>query len=133
MASYFFNLATPNRTIWDPQGVDLPNETAAREHAHIVADELLRQCEPVRRSWRLDVCGSDQRLCFSVLFATIDSSIDHLSPELRSSFERLHANAASLSEAIRAVRLSLLQVKGALARAEGAPYLAAIGGTAVNS
>jgi hypothetical protein len=131
MPTYFFNLTTRDGKIHDPQGTDLPNDAAALEHARIVANELLRNREPERRHWRLDVYDGDRGVCFNLRFATVDPSIDHLTPELRRSLEDVHAKSASLFEAISAVRLTLLQVKGTLARAEGAPYLAAIKGVTI--
>jgi hypothetical protein len=67
-----------------------------------------------------------------VLFASVDDSIRHLTPELRSSVENLCAKSASLSEAINAIKLTLTQVKGTIARSERAPYVAAINGVAVD-
>jgi hypothetical protein len=46
----------------------------------------------------LDVCDSDGTLCFDLLFATVDCSINHLAPELRRSFEDMNAKSASLFE-----------------------------------
>jgi hypothetical protein len=43
------------------------------------------------------------------LFASVDDSIGHLSPELRSSIEELCAKSSSLWEAIRAIRLTIAQ------------------------
>jgi hypothetical protein len=62
---------------------------------------------------------------------SIDETLSHLTPELRSSVEGLCASSASLAEEIREIKLTLLAVKATIARAEGALYLAAVNGAAV--
>jgi hypothetical protein len=100
MPSYFFHLKTPNETIRDTEGTQLPGETAAHEHARLVAGELMRNQEPSRRAWRLQVCDSEGRQAFQLLFASVDDTISHFSPDLRSSIEDMHAQKASLDDAI---------------------------------
>jgi hypothetical protein len=131
MPMYFFGLATPTEALIDASGTDLPDEASAREHARRVAHELMRHRESSTRSWRVVVSDSARRPCFELLFARVDSTIDHLTPELRESVETLCSRSASLSDAIRAVRRTLLEAKAAMARAEGRPYLAAHNGTAI--
>jgi hypothetical protein len=98
-----------------------PDERSAREYAEVVARELMAHREPRTRAWRLDVRDSNGLPCFDLLFATIDDTLGHLRPQLRSSIEAQCASAASFAEAIRAIRLTLLEVQAILARAEGAP------------
>jgi hypothetical protein len=129
MPIYFFDLKTPEGTIRDPVGMDLPDESSAREHARRVACELMQHRQPRTRSWRIDVRDGEGRRCLDVLFASVDESIGGLPPELRSSIENLHAKHASLSDAIR---LTIFEVKGTIARSEGAPYVAAVNGVAVD-
>ena len=133
MPLYFFNLKTAEATIRDPDGTDLPNDSSAWEHARRVACELMQHRQPHTHSWRMDVCDSEGRQCVDLLFASVDHSIDHLRPELRSSVEDMCAKSSSLSETIRAVTLTIAQVRGTIARSEGAPYLAAINGVAVDN
>jgi hypothetical protein len=132
MPIYFFNLKTPEGTIRDPVGTDLPDESSAREHARLVACELMQHRPPRTRSWRIDVCDGEGRRCLDMLFASVDESISGLPPELRNSIENLHAKHASLSEAINAIRLTIFEVKGTIARSERAPYIAAVNGVAVD-
>jgi hypothetical protein len=133
MPTYFFNLKTEEGTICDPEGTDLPGELSAREHARLVACELMRHRPPRTRCWRVDVCDSEGRPCVDLLFASVDDSIRHLTPELRYSVENLCAKSASLVETIHAVKLTLLEVKGTIARSEGAPYIAAINGVRIGN
>ena len=132
MPLYFFNLKTREGTIRDPDGTNLPDESSAIEHARQVARELMAHQKLGTRSWRIDICDGEGRSCTDLLFASLDDTISHLTPELRSSVEELCAQSSSLSETIRAVRLTLAQVRGTIARSEGAPYVAAIKGVAVD-
>jgi hypothetical protein len=133
MPTYFFNLKTPAGTIRDPDGTDLPDELSAREHARLVACELMQHRQLRTRSWRIDLCDSEGRLCLDLLFASVDDSMGHLTPELRRSVEDLCAKSSSLSEMIRALRLTIIEVQGTIARSEGAPYIAAVNGVAVDN
>jgi hypothetical protein len=74
MPIFFFNLKTAVATIRDPDGMDLRDELSAREHARTVACELMRNREPLTRSWRLDVRDGAGRQCFDLLFATVDEA-----------------------------------------------------------
>ena len=133
MPTYFFNLKTEEGTVRDPEGTDLPGESWAREHARLVARELM-QHRPLRtRCWRINVCDSEERTSADLLFASVDDSIRHLAPELRYSVENVCAKFASFWETIHAVKLTLLQVKGTIARSEGAPYIAAVNGVRVDN
>jgi hypothetical protein len=64
MPIFFFNLKTAVATIRDPDGMDLRDELSAREHARTVACELMRNREPLTRSWQLDVRDGAGRQCF---------------------------------------------------------------------
>jgi hypothetical protein len=131
MTRYYFTLHTRDDAVFDPNGVDLPDESSARHYAEMIAHELMAHREAFTRSWRLDVRDSHGHPCFRVLFATVDQTLSHLSPDLRGSLEKYCSSSASLAEAIRAVRLTLLEVKTTLARAEGVPHLAAVNGEAL--
>ena len=74
MPIFFFDLKTAEATIRDPDGMDLRDESSAREHARTVACELMRHREALTRSWRLDVRDGAGRQCFDLLFATVDEA-----------------------------------------------------------
>jgi hypothetical protein len=131
MPIYFFNLKTANGNIRDPEGMELADEPAARDLARQVARELMKWREPQTRSWRIDVRDGEGRQCFELLFASVDDSIMALAPELRDVIENLHRKQASLNDAIAAVRLSLLQIQGTIARSKGKPFLASLDGVTV--
>ena len=126
MPIYHFHLVTLDGKVPDPKGAELPDEASAREHARQVACELMRHREPQARSWRVEVTDSAWRPCFELPFASVDSTIDHLTPELRASVENLCSQSASLSETIRAVKDTLIATRATLARMEGRCHLAAV-------
>jgi hypothetical protein len=105
MPRYFFNVRAAARTIRDPDGTDLADQAAAREHARIVAGELMRNREEFTRSWQLDVRDDTGRRCFDLLFANVDESLRDLPTEMRSAIQDLRGQSASLFEEIRATRL----------------------------
>jgi hypothetical protein len=72
MPTYFFNLKTEEGAVCDPEGTDLPGESSAREHARLVACELMRHRAPRTRCWRMDVCDGEGRTCVDLLFASIE-------------------------------------------------------------
>lgn len=128
MPRYYFNLKKREGTLVDPDGTDLPDEAAAREHALQVMSELMRNASVRTRAWRLAVMDQDRRSCFELLFASHDDSIAHLTPELRSSVEIVCRRHASLTDAIVDVRATMLQIRGTLARSERRPYVATANG-----
>ncbi len=74
MSIYLFNLKTESEEIPDPHGTELPDEASAREHARLVALELMKHRETLTRSWRIDVRDSENRQCFELLFADVENS-----------------------------------------------------------
>ena len=128
MPRYYFNLKRRDGTLVDPDGVDLPDQAAAREHALQVIDELMRNANVRTRGWRLAVMDEGRQSCFELLFASYDDSMAHLTPELRSSVELIHRRHALLTDAIVDVRATMLQIRGTLARSDGRPYIAAENG-----
>jgi len=126
MPLYFFNLKDLQGTIRDPIGTDLPDAAAAGEHARVVAWELMQNRQSRTRAWTLEVCDGAGQACLQVLFASVDDSIRHLTPELRGSVERLCASSASFAETVHAIKATLCQLRGTIARSDGSPYLTAV-------
>ena len=132
MALYYFNVNDGRRVLLDTEGTDLPDDAAAREHAIQVARELMRNARPQVRNWRVRVQNSDREELADLLFASVDDRLDVLSGELRQSVERVYVGVSSLTDSIRTIRMSLHRVRATLARAERAPYVAAIDGERVD-
>jgi hypothetical protein len=128
MPLYYFNLNHRDGTTPDCDGTDLPDDAAAGLHAGAVARELLRHREAKRRSWCLQVCDAARAPLFELLFADVDPSLDHLSPELKASLNDVSLKASRMNDSIKDVRASIHQLRGTLACADGLPWLAAING-----
>lgn len=125
MPLYYFNLRTGGEIIPDPEGTELPDEAAAREHADLVARELLRNREHKTRFWEVVVHDSAHRPCFELLLATVDDTMNHLQPHLRQTLEAMSERTASLGKAIAESRLAIQRVRATKNRAEHGIYLAA--------
>ena len=117
MAMFYFVLKFGRQSVPDREGVELPDEAAARAHAVAVARELMRNREVDTRLWRLQVCDDYLQPKFEVLFAEFDQTISHLPPDLRSSIESVSRTAGALSDAIVNVQSNLIDAKSTLARA----------------
>ena len=131
MPMYYFNLKDVHGIYVDPEGTELPGEAEALEYAREVAMELMQRRETRTRAWRLQTCDADRNVIFELLFATIDHTMHELPPVLRKTVETVSARTAGLSDAMQNVRNSLYQIKGTLAKSDGAPYLAAINGSRI--
>jgi len=129
MPHYHFNLKTALDTIHDLEGMELPDERSARSHAGEVARELTTNRDlRAMRLWRLSVCDGYGKSHFELLLAPLHPSICQLPSEIRASVEDLCQKTASLNDAIKAVRMTVFQVRGTIARSEGMPYVAALDG-----
>lgn len=131
MPTYYFNLKDAQGIHVDPEGTDLSDEAEAMEYARGVAQELMQSRESSTRAWRLQVCDADRNVVLELLFATVDHTVQQLSPILRQTVELVSARTAVLSDAICDVRASLHQLRGTLARDNGTPYLAVLNGRSV--
>ena len=122
MPVYKFEL---NDGVWrveDEIGVDLPDRRRALEHACAVVREMMGGCEAQTRSWRLNVYdGGGQRL-FEIPFASLDRTLDHLAPELRTMVAELSHRVCSLKEALGAAIITLRESRALVARSRGRPY-----------
>ena len=128
MTTFYFNLKDGRTIIPDPDGTELLDEEGARAHAVTVAREAMRNNEVRTRNWRIQVCGGNRKPLFEVLFASVDETMDHLPGDLRDSVENVSTKFASLADTIHDVRMSMLELRTTLARAEGVPHLATLNG-----
>jgi hypothetical protein len=128
MPRYYFDLNDGRRIMRDPDGMEMADAAAAQCYAREVAAELMRNRAARTAIWRLVVRGNDREECFQVSFYSLDDSIAHLAPEIRSSIEEMWRQAALLSDAVFQIRTTLHQVKGTIAQADRTPYLAVLDG-----
>jgi hypothetical protein len=132
MSLYYFNLKDNRDLVLDPEGTDLADERAAREHAVVVAREIMRNNLYRPLSWRLEVCDAQRQPCFDVLFASVSQELEHYTPQFRELVERISRSMATLADDIKEVRNSLRQTRAMLSRADRMPYLAAVNGRRVD-
>jgi hypothetical protein len=125
---YTFQLRDGARLIQDPMGVQLRDRSAARDYAQQVARELMSGREPETRMWCLDVHEDDSAHVLAIPFATIDPTLDHLGPELRSVIETWCDKLRSLQEAVSTARATLRESRALVAQSRGRPYLATANG-----
>lgn len=124
MPRYTFELWDGSHRIEDETGVSLPDREHVLRYAHEVVGELMSCREATTRSWCLDVYDDQGKRIFEVPFASIDPTLNHLLPELRTSIEELCNRYRSLSETIALTRATARETRALVARSRGRPYLA---------
>jgi hypothetical protein len=124
MPIYTFELRDGDRNVEDGNGVNLPDRDHAFHYALDVAHELMSCREAQTRSWRLDVYEGNGERIFELPFARIDPTLDHLAPEMRTTFERMCDRSRSLRETVAAVRVTVRESRALVALSRGRPYLA---------
>lgn len=131
MPLYKFELREGSAPLFDDDGVHLPDREHALAYAKGVVCELLQGREAIARSWRLDVYeiheNREERV-FELPFASIDHSLDHLVPELRSMLEGLCNSYRSWKETAHATKITVRESRALVAKSRGKPYLAAVAG-----
>jgi hypothetical protein len=118
MPLYYFVLKNIGQTIPDRDGVELPDDGAAREYAVAVARDLMKARQIKTRSWRVEVRDEYLMPRFDVLFASVDDSLTHLAPEFRASIQIVCHRSAMLYDSIDEVRRTLEQVRATLGQAD---------------
>jgi len=115
---YYFILKTARQTIPDPEGQELPDETAARLHAVTVAQQLMRNRELNTRNWRIEVCDDYLQPVFELFFADVDATLDNLPPYLQARVGDVVRTSVALNEAIAKMQATLRDVRKTLGRAD---------------
>lgn len=130
MPIYSFALRDGSPTMRDEEGIRLPDRKHARDYALKVVGELMWRRERQTRSWCLDVYEGHGKLVFTIPFASVDSTLDHLSPALRATVERRCELSRQLAEATYTASVTVREARAVVARARGKPYLAVHAGEA---
>src|SRR5215469_11708553 len=109
MPVYTFRLRDGRGDVEDTTGVQLPNRDSALCYARDVVYELMRSREVETRSWCLDVYegdGTDGPIS-EIPFASIDPSLDHLTPKYRTMVEGMSERKRLLSDVIYIVNTTI--------------------------
>ena len=88
MPVYTFKLRDGSGDAEDETGVQFCHRDSALRYAHDVVHELMKSRELETRSWRLEVYEGGSLFC-EIPFASVDPSLDHLAPKLRTMVENL--------------------------------------------
>jgi hypothetical protein len=125
MPVYTFKLRDGRGGVEDATGIQLPRRDSAIHYAHDVVHELMRRRELETRSWRLDVYEAEDNspIC-EIPFASVDSSLDHLTPKFRTLVESMSERKRLLSDVVHTVKSTIQESRALVARARGKPYLA---------
>jgi uncharacterized protein DUF6894 len=127
MPLYTFELQDGERQIGDETGIWFADRERALDHAHEVARELMTARETQTRTWRLDVYEDGTRVQ-EVPFASMDPTLNHLHPTLRTTVERWCDTVRNFRETMTVARATVRESRALVARSRGKPYLAAVGG-----
>lgn len=127
MPLYTFELQDGECHIGDDTGMWFADRDRALDHAQEVARELMSAREAQTRSWRLDVYEDGTRVQ-EVTFASMDPTLNHLHPTLRTTVERWCDTVRNFRETMTVARATVRESKALVARSRGKPYLAAVGG-----
>jgi hypothetical protein len=112
----------------DETGVQLPDRKHALQYARAVVRELMEGRVVQTRCWRLDVFADTGGRIFEIPFASVDWTLDHLRPELRTMVAELTDRVRSLREVVAAANVTVRESRALVARSRGRPYLAAHSG-----
>lgn len=128
MPLYTFELSDGSAPLYDEAGVHLPDRVRALAYGEEVARELMRGREVETRFWRLRIHEKDGEEISEMTFATVDPTLDHLVPELRTSVQRVCDSYRSCKEAVYAARMTMRESRALVAQSRGRPYLVAVAG-----
>jgi hypothetical protein len=118
MPLFYFALKTGRTTIPDPEGQELADEAAARLHARVVAQQLIRHREKDSRGWRIQICDDYLRPVSEVFFAEIDESFAAAPSQLQASIEDVTRMVAALDDSIVAMQATLTDARATLVKAD---------------
>ena len=117
MQLFYFILKTGRQAIPDPEGQELANTAAARQHAIAVAQQLMRNREQDTRSWHIQVCDDYLRPLFNVYFVEVDESLDRSPPMVQASIEDVACTTGAFNDALTNIQATLADVRATLERA----------------
>jgi len=124
MPTYTFKVLDGCGDVKDESGVSFRHRDRAIQYARDVVHELMRNREVETRSWRLDIYENSDGPIYAIPFASIDPTLDHLVPKLRTMVESMSERKRQLGEVVHAVEVTVQESRALVARSRGKPYLA---------
>jgi hypothetical protein len=133
MKTYFFDLLAQEGWIIDRDGTSLPGVHAGLEHASTVARELMKGAERSRRHWRLRMRDEKSAGFGELLFASVDPTLDHVTPPVRTVIENVSWQLGELVQMVIRLDRQRYEYRAFWARLNRRPFLVAIGDRRVAS
>src|SRR5262249_9873782 len=107
MATYTFKVLDGCGDVEDETGVSFRHRDRAIRYARNVVHELMRNREIQTRSWRLNVYENGEGPICTIPFASIDPTLDHVVPTLRTMVEAMSERKRLLSDVLHAVKVTV--------------------------
>jgi hypothetical protein len=120
---FHFHLRARGRIHRDLDGTELQDLTAARSHASVVTEELMRHSGVGTRHWSMWVENDSGESQFDLFFADVDPSLADYSPQLRMLVSATCRRLGALTDALCAAHATRTETRMLLARARGRPQL----------
>jgi hypothetical protein len=124
MFRFHFHLRARGVIHSDPDGTDLPDIAAARQHACSVAQELMRHSDGGTRHWSIRVEDQHGVHALDVFFADVDTRLAAFSPQMRMLVADTCRRLGALTDIICAARATQIEARMLIARAQRKPQLA---------
>jgi hypothetical protein len=121
MPRFHFHLRARGRIHRDPEGTELPDLAAAKDHAVAVAGELMRG--DGTRHWSMSVDDERGGALFDLYFADLDPRLASCSPQVRMLASQTCLRLGALTDVLCAARATRTESRRLLARATGRPQL----------
>jgi hypothetical protein len=125
---YYFSVRNGSGNLSDDDGIELPNDAAARDYACDLARELMFRNEVRKRHWWLVIRNAEGKELFSLPFVAVDETIRHLNPDNRRLIQQTCEKRLALAEVMFASRIGVMRARAVIARSRARPYLAAHNG-----
>ena len=124
MLTYTFKVLDGCGDVEDETGISFQHRDRAIRYARDVVHDLMRNRELETRSWRLDVYEAGNGPIHAIPFASIDPTLDHLLPNLRTMVEAMSERQRLFREAVHAAGATVQESRALVARSRRKPYLA---------
>jgi uncharacterized protein DUF6894 len=129
MPRFHFHLRARGTINRDLEGTELPDLTAARSHAAVVTEELMRNSGAGTRHWSMCVENERGEPQFDLFFADDDPSLAACSPQMRMLVSTTCRRFGALTDVLCAAHAIRVETGMLLARARGKPQLVYSSGT----
>src|SRR3954462_2626644 len=103
MALFYFIVKIGRESFPDSQGDEFDDLEGAKQHAEVVAGELMRNREFKTAHWRIQVCDDYLQPLYECLFAETNPKLARYDEVLRGSVVRAARTAAKMNETMQQI------------------------------